>query len=146
MCNPAAHLKCANLLVICLALGCGPKYELVPVSGKVTLDGKPLANAMILTQPIGKGTSTPGPGSGARLNDQGEFELELQTESTMGAVPGEHTVTIKELGEQRASNDDTGVAFKLRVPEEWRDGSATYTIPPEGTDAMIIELESSKRR
>lgn len=146
MCTRSTFAMGACLLLTCLALGCGNKYELVPVRGKVTLDGKPLSNAMIITQPIGKDTTTPGPGSGARLDENGEFELELQTESTMGAVPGEHRVTIKELGEQKASNDDTGVAFKRQVPEEWRDGRAKFTIPPEGTDAMIIELETKKRR
>lgn len=140
-------LKLAGLLCCGLALlGCGPDYELVPVSGRVTLDGEPLTNASIFTQPIGKDTVTPGPGSGAKLDENGEFQLELQTESLMGAIPGEHRVTIIELGEVKPSFDDTGKSFKRMVPEKYRDGRATYTIPPEGTDAMIIELESRKRR
>ena len=129
-----------------LACGCGDKYPVVPVSGRVTLDGEPLTNASIYTQPIGKDTITPGPGSAAKLDENGEFTLELQTEDTMGAIAGECRVTVIENGEQKASNDDTGVAFKRMVPEQYRDGRATYTIPPEGTDAMIIELESRKRR
>jgi len=138
--------KVFGLLVISMLLGCGSKYEVVPVSGRITLDGKPLANASIFTQPTNRDTKTPGPGSGGLTDENGEFELEFQTEDKKGAIPGDTRITIIENAEQKESNDDTGVAFKRKVPEEYRDGKVNYTIPEEGTDAMNFDLSSKKKR
>jgi hypothetical protein len=56
-------------------IGCGGvKY--VPVSGVVTLDGKPLANAMVLFQPIG---DQGGVGSTAKTDSEGRYKLEAST-------------------------------------------------------------------
>lgn len=135
------------IFVAVTACGCGSKYDLVPVKGRVTINGEPVAGA-IITQPIGKDTVNPGPGSGAVLDENGEFELALQIdENQKGAVPGEHRIRVNEARDSKPSDDDSMVrGVKLSVPPEYRDGSVTYTIPPEGTDQMLIEIETKKRR
>src|SRR5688572_27330692 len=45
-----------------LASGCGSEYEFVPISGIVTVDGKPLANVSVTFTPIGGGLDA-GPGA-----------------------------------------------------------------------------------
>ena len=100
--------KVLGLLVISVLLGCGSKYDVVPASGRITLDGEPLANASIFTQPTNRDTNTPGPGSAALTDDNGEFELEFQSEDKKGAVPGDTRITIVENGEKKVSSDDTG--------------------------------------
>ena len=132
--------------LLCIVVtGCGSKYDLVPAKGRVTLNGKPVAGA-IVTQPIGKDTTSPGPGSGAVLGPDGEFELSLQIDETMkGAVVGEHRIRINEAVETQASNDDSAGRVRHKIPEEYRDGTFTFTIPPEGTDQMIIEIVTKKR-
>ncbi len=81
---------------ILLLAGCGksnqgPAFELTPVAGKVSLDGKPLADADIGFYPQG---SAPAGyhGSGAKTDSEGRYEL--KTTSKSGAVPGAYKVTV----------------------------------------------------
>ena len=59
--------------------GCGSSdLELAEVSGVVTLDGQPVAGAVVNTQPIpASAVPSPGPGSFGRTDEQGRFTLEL---------------------------------------------------------------------
>src|SRR5690349_16003320 len=84
-------LSCALLL---LAVGCNSKAKFVPVSGKVTLDGKPLANATVSFQPEPKGDNViAGVGSTGKTNENGEFVLMAAT-GEIGAIIGKHRVVI----------------------------------------------------
>jgi len=58
------------LISVGFACGCG-SYKLAPVSGQVTVNGKPLPNAAVIFQPKRAKTSTPGPGSYGKTDDQG---------------------------------------------------------------------------
>jgi hypothetical protein len=86
-------LICGCLVVF--AAGCGkkagPDLPLVPVSGQVTLDGRPLTGATIafasdLAQVTGHY------GSGAVTDEEGRYQL--QTGKKLGALEGTYTVTI----------------------------------------------------
>src|SRR5215218_6090385 len=75
--------------------GCGgPKA--VPVSGRVTLDGEPLANAVVSFLPAAPdGTITAaGPGSMAVTDDRGGFALKVVPGQAPGGLPGEHRVVV----------------------------------------------------
>ena len=96
------HLRFTPLLPLCaiciLSLGCGGKdYQVAPVSGQITLDGKPLANADVGFFPTADAKQ---PFSFGRTDDHGNYTLRLQaTDSetattTEGAVVGEHRVAI----------------------------------------------------
>lgn len=80
-----------------LVAGCGkggePAPKLVPVTGKVTLDGKPLKGATVIFVPQG---STKGDGSFAVTNDAGEFTL-VHRSQTPGIEPGQYTVAFSKL-------------------------------------------------
>lgn len=83
-----AWLVCA--LGMCFAAGCsgvdkGP--ELAEVTGKVTLDDKPLANARVVFIP------EDGPASGGITNESGEYELTGKS-GDKGGVPGKNRVEI----------------------------------------------------
>jgi hypothetical protein len=86
-----------NSLILCglalFSIGCGgPRF--VPVSGKVTLDDKPLANAMVGFYPLdAKAGTTPLTSSG-RTNEQGEYTLTAVMSNSKGAVVGKHRVSI----------------------------------------------------
>jgi len=134
--------------LVVFVIGCGSDYELVPVSGTISLNGKPLPDAIILTQPIGSQENlTPGPGSFARTDANGRFTLELQSEDRVGAVPGECRIKIREAGEARPSSDDTFSRRDLysRIPPDYLEGLVKYTIGEEGTDAMDFDLKTRKR-
>ena len=85
-------------LLIAVASGCGdPGPRLVPVSGKVTLDGVPLAHKTIQFIPE---TGTPGSGAGATSSADGAYELIATRGGALvdhkGACPGTYKVVVVE--------------------------------------------------
>jgi hypothetical protein len=77
---------CVLAAFLMLSAGCGGSKTL-PVSGVVTLDGKPLAGAGVLFQPIANGR----PASGT-TDEDGRFAL--KTENLSGTMPGSYRVAI----------------------------------------------------
>jgi hypothetical protein len=149
--------KAALSWVLVLLAGCGQGLPVVPVSGVVLLDGSPLANASITTQPIGIKTLNPGPGSFGRTDAEGRFELELVTPAIRGAIIGEHRVMI-----QPASSAQKSAAPKIvngikvfsdepvketaaeKWPASFSDGSLRIQVPDKGTKEIRLELTRGK--
>jgi hypothetical protein len=77
------------VLLLVLLSGCGGGGpQVAPVSGTVTLDGKPLPNAEVMFVPVGGGRP-----STARTVDGGRYEL-LFKRGQSGAIVGPHSVRI----------------------------------------------------
>lgn len=75
--------------------GCSNQPELVPVTGKVTMNGKPLGNVKVDFQPDpDKGTT--GQGSTGTTDADGNFKLLFQTDKP-GVILGHHRVIIVDL-------------------------------------------------
>ena len=74
----------AAMLVMLAGCG-GPK--LLPVSGVVTLDGQPVAEAGVMFLPVEKGQAT-----GGTTDATGKFEL--ATTNRIGVAPGQYRVTV----------------------------------------------------
>jgi len=77
-------------------IGCSGKgYKLAPVSGKVTADGKPVANIRVVFAPRRpeEGKAVSGPWSSGRTNEQGEYTL-LTRYDEKGAVVGINDVSF----------------------------------------------------
>lgn len=128
----------ALALMLC---GCGKKrqeakLDLVPVSGTVTLDGKPLAEANVTL--IYEGTPPLGfIGSGAVTDAQGHYVA--QTMGKQGAVAGSYQVTVSKLV------NSSGAALK---PEEGIDleqlrtaGGVTESVPAKYTHQSTTDLK-----
>jgi len=130
----------ASFLVIGAA-GCGggEGYSTAPVSGSVTLNGAPLANAMVRFQPSAKGN--PGPASVGETDDQGMFTLAFN-DGKEGAVVGPHKVFISTRRMQPAAeNSDTEIEVATeQVPANYRTDPPTFTVPKGGTDSAKFEL------
>lgn len=135
-------------LTVVLAFGCG-SGKFVPVSGKVTLNGKPLANATVAFQPVGGANPLEtGPGSAGRTNENGEYTL-TTGKGAKGAVVGKHQVLISapetydEEDEQRARQGGRPQVDKVpnRYGLKGRD-AITFVVPPEGTDQANFALKS----
>ena len=118
---------------------CGCNGDIVPVSGKVTLDGEPLAGAVINFQPIRDSSAEPpaATGSVGHTDAQGQYVLRLVDPDQTGALVGEHTVTISTA---TASGVEGEPPQGERAPEAWRDGSQRYTVPASGTDTANFAL------
>lgn len=97
--------RCWVALPCLLAIaGCAEKDGIAPVSGKVTLRGKPVSNASVAFYPSEKGA----PSSGTTKED-GTFELTVTgVQGVAGAKVGIHKVTVsafKELGPKKKAVD-----------------------------------------
>jgi hypothetical protein len=109
------------LLLAAALCGCGSDLDLGEVQGVVKLDGKPLPNAVVTFTPKGGG-----PAGVGKTNAEGEYQL--MTVDQLGAVIGEHTVSIIAVPEPTAVAPSSGHGG---VSETGIDtSSATYKPPP----------------
>ena len=100
---------------VCLLVGCAGQ-GLAPVSGRVTLDGKPAANVHVSFQPMATGGNiNPGGGSYAIVDEDGRFTLKTVDGDKRGAVVGKHRVEINIRPENAPSRR---VVEKLGFREE----------------------------
>lgn len=136
--NLAGRLPGCVLAAAVLAsfVGCGERGpQLAPISGVVTLDGEPLANAVINFQPVASASgANPGVGSSARTDSEGRFVLET-IDGKPGAVVGPHKVKIFSYSPESpvASDVDTEPTVE-RVPEEYNYRSKLIFEVPAGGD------------
>ncbi|QDU39539.1 hypothetical protein Mal4_38840 [Maioricimonas rarisocia] len=91
---------CAQLLPVLLVVaGCtggAHQYDVVPVSGVVTCEGKPVANAIVQFSPAekeGRAEGRPGRAAFGKTDEQGRFTLSTYGEDD-GAIVGTHTVSV----------------------------------------------------
>ena len=133
------------VMIVCAGLvaGCSSKpYGLAPVSGIVTLDGKPIENARVSFQPQGGTKTNPGPGSYGFCDAGGRYELQTIRDEP-GAVPGSHTVRITSPGPKSdpGSDSDAGSAFKDPIPMRYNyKTELTFAVPEEGTTTADFKL------
>jgi hypothetical protein len=127
--------SCLLLLAALPAAGCGESSKIAPVSGRVTLDGRPLANARINFQPQSDALE-PGPGSFAQTDANGEYTLELIS-GGKGAYVGKHRVIINKFSNQPNPEDDRARAGANLVPAKYNlQTRLTCDVPSGGrTDA-----------
>lgn len=103
--------------------GCGDDKGLVPVSGTVTIDGKPLTTGQVMVSPEGHRPSV-GP-----LDEQGRFQLTCY-EKGDGAIPGTYAASVmavEQIGERElrwyapkkyASNVSSGLTVTIDGPTD----------------------------
>jgi len=83
-------------LVCLVVVGCGPGGpELGTVTGKVTLDGRPVTNGLVTFTPQAKGGASVG-----KTDASGQYELLCLDRK--GALIGQHKVTVTTLQEAAA--------------------------------------------
>lgn len=124
----------ATLAMLCaislFTLGCGESGpKVVPVSGKVIIDGKPLSFGYIRFVP------EQGRASDAQIASDGTFSLRYSAER-MGAVPGVHRVEV-------AANEVLSSSrVKWHAPKAYASlGTSDLTQTIEGpTDELVIQL------
>ncbi len=137
--SPANAAWIAGLSLCLLAAGCGRGgFKLVPVSGRVTAQGQPVAEARVTFQPQGGG-----PGSYGQTDAGGRFVLRSVLDDSRGAVAGTHVVTITTAKDTNASDDGGGSTTGELAPPRFRDGSVEFVVPPKGTDSADFELHAA---
>ena len=108
--------------------GCGSeedRIKLVPVSGTITLNGKPLADAQVNFVPAdGSGPNTPGVDS---TGPQGNYKLMFKGRS--GVAPGKYKVMITPAEDAGGTN----------VPEAFKDDPAMFGFANDARQASAAK-------
>jgi hypothetical protein len=126
------------------ALGCGG-VKFAPVSGRVTLNGEPLVNAVVSFQPVkAEGAAqAPAPESTGKTDKNGEFTL-AAADGRKGAWVGKHRVAISRVetveGDDRARRG--GPPQGESIPARYnKDSKEEFDVLGGGTDQANFELK-----
>jgi hypothetical protein len=132
----------ASALTCLAALGCSTSSGIVPVSGRVTLNGQPLSGASVSFQPVSprENERPAASGSAGKTDADGHFTLRLIEPDRPGALVGKHTVVITTAA--GAKNDGASSGGE-RVPKAWRDGSQRFEVSAGGTTAANFEMKGT---
>jgi len=130
----------AALLVLA---GCGSGGKIAPVSGTVTLDGKPLANALVAFQPIATaGKPNAGMGSTGKTDANGKYTLKTVDTDHSGAVLAKHSVMITIMPES-SDLDIPRPPQKALLPAKYNHNSELqFDVQAGGSDSANFDLKS----
>ncbi len=127
----ASATLCFLTLLLC---GCGGRDpslpDLVPVTGTVTIDGKPATNTTLQFIPTGSAAST---SSGGATDATGKYQLRTAHNGD-GAPVGDYRVVISKLKRKDGSD------FPLDSPEGPMDAGADESLPPQYSDPAKTTL------
>jgi hypothetical protein len=126
------------LVAALLIGGCGGRSDLGEVSGTVTLEGEPLANARIVFQPQSQGSASFG-----MTDEQGKYTLQYSDED-MGAAIGTHTVSISTFVVPDPDADEPAEAREERVPAKYNVDSELTAEVTAGSNTINFELEAGE--
>ena len=137
--NMISKSATAGILLLAVSLsGCGKSDlpDIGKVSGTVTLDGKPLPDAVLTFQPEGARPAY------ARTDEEGYYEVEY-TKGVMGATLGTHRVAISKL--EGGGGDQGGYgagASKETLPAKYNlRTTLTFEVKP-GKNQADFDLDS----
>jgi hypothetical protein len=124
------------LLLLLLPLGCSKSPKVVPVSGRVTLDKKALANADVVFSPAeADPKNTANLEAAGKTDDQGRFSLKMIQGNKDGAAVGSYKVRISLV--------ERGASLVNKLPKSYnQDTKLTFTVPAEGTTEANFDLTS----
>jgi hypothetical protein len=125
-----------------LQFGCGSRDGVVPVSGVVSLEGQPLADANIILHPI----TAAGAGPFVATSDAaGKFALGPSAgPAGSGAVPGEYRLTISTLKMAPVTDGRDDAVPKVltpeRVPNNYSRGNMRFIVPEAGNTDVKLDV------
>lgn len=134
-------------LVLVTVGGCaGRPYKAAQVTGRVTLDGKPLSKAHVTFVPMeSKENKAPGPTAYGATDADGRYTLAIDPQ-TPGAVVGRCRVYISTLLMDQPDDDrDAGrkvKAMRDRVPLKYNQKTELVVDVPSGGFEKNFELTS----
>jgi hypothetical protein len=137
--------------LLAVLAGCadgGPRYA--DVSGRVTLNGEPLAGVSVDFQPVAAGKDAdPGPGSTGKTDRDGRYTLRSQLDAgRSGAVVGKHQVRVwaPEAADGADAASGRPKAKKPATPpipgRYHVESKLTFEVPAGGTAAADFALTS----
>lgn len=131
------------ILLVTVAVGCKKSRVYVPVTGTLTLEGKPIAGATVSFLPV----APDGTAAAGRTDESGTFSLSSGPES--GCLVGDYKVSCvkvetKNISDPRATGLVTTktVTSKNELPSKYADASVsglTVTVK-KGMEPVKLEL------
>ncbi len=116
---------------LAVSSGCSGSTGTVPVTGTLTYQGNPLAEAIVAFTPVEGGRPAMG-----ETDSSGRFELTAYT-------PGEHLVTVQKFAGHSASQDDMYAKMQSVIPVRYSDvqqSDLRASVEPRGTNHFELEL------
>lgn len=133
--------SCAKIaaIVLCVAAcaGCSEDRGLVPVSGTVMIDGRPLTTGQVLVSPVGHRQSI-GP-----LDEQGRFELTCY-EKGDGAPVGTFPVAV--MAVEQISDRELRWHAPRKYANEAQSGLSVTIDGPVGDLRIDLTWEGSRQK
>ncbi|MDR2440371.1 MAG: hypothetical protein LBE12_13505 [Planctomycetaceae bacterium] len=132
-----------TLFFVLFLCGCSTKLPVVPVSGIVTLDGKPLEGFQVFFQPIHEETSKTMLTSSGLTNVQGKFLLKTVEENPRnGTSVGKYRVIIGWVDPDSMLLGDSEPQRQppVKIPENVQTEGIIFIVPPNGTQTANFHL------
>jgi hypothetical protein len=138
------HRVCRySLAIVGLSLvGCSRGPNVVPVSGRVVVDGQPLANVAVNFGPLTGGMEGAYAAYG-KTGADGRYTLKLVDDNRPGASPGKNRVMLNESA-PGGESDGAAPRVQFKLPPKARDGTLLFEVPQAGTDAADFEFNKSE--
>ncbi|MGL4593891.1 MAG: hypothetical protein ACRCUY_04090 [Thermoguttaceae bacterium] len=125
---------------ICL-IGCDSRPRPVPVSGLVTIGGKPAFDCQVRFEVISDDVYPP-PSAAAMTDSEGKFTLKtVEPNRRTGAIPGKYRVYCEWLClNPPEGKEPEQVPKPYKLPIKSLDGSIEFIVPPKGTHEANFEF------
>jgi hypothetical protein len=138
-------LLCAAVVLA----GCGSSkpYDTAPISGRITLDGKPLEGARVIFFPIHDPQSGPlsGPEAYGTTDADGRYTLETAF-GERGATLGPNRVSISTVKYEASPTNPEAVRVVApeRIPKKYSTerGMLKFEVTPKGSQSADFDLTS----
>ena len=118
--------------------GCGSSYQLADVSGRVTMDGEPLADATVSF------VHSDGPSSFGKADADGRYTLQTVADGEHGALVGTHVVRVNVSDGGDAESDELTTPVKgTLIPARYNtESTLTFEVTSAGSSEANFELTS----
>ncbi len=131
--------RIAVLLSLAVVVGCGGGIELGTVTGTVTIDGKPVPNAMITFFPEFSGSTSYGV-----TDKNGKYSL-MFTDQDRGAMIGSFRVSITTKKRSKDEMPDDGSVTEVdfvEIPKQYRAEKAHTAEVKRGANTINFPMVS----
>jgi hypothetical protein len=129
----------AALATVVFCLGCGGSRNAAPVSGKITVNGQPMADIGVTFEPMAEGA---GLGSTGKTDASGNYTLKF-IDGSSGALVGKHRVTFTDLQAAMQEQPDAGdlPPQRIRIPAKYVTEALEYEVKAGGTTEANFDLK-----
>lgn len=145
--------KLLSIALIVFAVGCSARSgpPIAPVSGKVTVDGQPMADIIVTFEPLTTDASADQRATSLGITDaQGRFVLKGGGEQFNGALVGKHRVRLAKKEPQlmdeldpnyNARNEMKKLKNFKQLPKKYNASSdLTIDVPASGTHKAAFDI------